>query len=353
MKRVFCLILCILCLYGLCACARGEEGVPEGKLRARSAELDLYVFYPNTWTVEQNDSCLKLVSAEEKALLTEGAALSANRPPLANVTIMRLHADPVPDSIAAYAAQGYRQAFGEAYRFEGDPEIGVTGGVESYTFTYRKLSGEEVEYCFRQCVLLHGGSLWALTYTATPSLFESFLEDAKALMQSLTFEASESDDVPSRAQNSDTETPPEGYRIATNDGVHFKLCYPERGWEVVQDTGIITLRAHDRATVSVSTFWSGADINSLEQYADERYYPDFDALYGAHTELSRSADSPDGVARLTLSYTAVIEGENFTFLQAMYARAGYIYTVLYTAKSAAFETHLSEVEDMLTRFKFK
>ena len=69
--------------------------------------------------------------------------------------------------------------------------------------------------------------------------------------------------------------------------------------------------------------------------------------------IKRTALKIDECEALCIQYSADFAGENYSFRAWFISRGGYIYTMLYTAKTAAFESHLQEAEAMAENLLFR
>lgn len=368
MKRLLALLLALaFCLLSLCACAGGgEEDVPSGMLRARSAELDLWLFYPEAWLVAENNQVLKLISAEQNSLenqtsaVTDGGAVLPSN--VANVTVCRM-AEGVSD-LEEYATGEFRLGFSEKFVFQETADLRKHGKDDGYTIRYHLAGSEQgkILYQFTTTLILHDGQVYAMTFTAVPELYELMETTVSDMRRSITFEkVSEEANTPLTAPPSETVpesadkiVQKEGLSALTNAGVNFILYYPSERWSVTMDSGFLAIRTESGASVSVvrgDAF--SAQVQSPKDYVDQYYYPSFDALYGSHEELSRKETQREDAHLTEVTYQAEIEGESYTFVQALYFRGGYLYTLLYTAKTAEFDTYLGDVNTMIAEFTLK
>ncbi len=370
MKRVFALLLALCAVFCLFSCSeQKEDGVPEGMAVCRNAFLDLRVFYPENWSVSENGESVKLTSAEQNSLesqmsaedVTDGAAILPSN--VGNVSVYRIRED--VEDLKSYAEGEWRASFSASFVFDPAVSEGKIGQDPSYTVNYHFASkGGEVLYRFSQTLVLHKGSVYALAFSATPELYDLLRPSFSDICKSIVFEEIAEEDNTALSSPVDATVPEdaakiserEGMKALTNKGVPYILYYPEgEVWQVAADTGYLALRAESGASVSVVRGDAyAAQIQTPEDYLDRQYYPSFDALYGTHTELSRKELArEDSVFGIEVTFTAVIEGEEFTFVQALYMKQGYLYTLLYTAKSAEYETYLPAVELMISNFTFK
>lgn len=371
MKRIFSLLFaCLFCVLTFVGCANeGESDVPAGMARVKNSALSLWLFYPETWTVAENGEFLKLVSQEQNSLegqmsasdVTDGGAVLPSN--IGNVALYRIQED-VQD-LKAYAEGKWREGFSSRFVFDPAVEERLLGSDETYTVKYHFAaeSGEAL-YRFSQTLILHDGAVYALVFTATPELFDILEDSFRDISKSVTFE-----EVP-QEENSPLSTPAdptvaedaeripqkEGLVPLTNKGVEFILYYPQNDvWQVEVDSGFLALKAECGATVSVVRGDAyAARIQTPEDYLDRQYYPMFDALYAGHTETARKSETrDDGVYLLRAEFDAVIEGEDFSFVQVLYMKHGYIYTLLFTAKSADYASLLADVDAMIASFEIK
>lgn len=370
MKQILSLVLAILmCAFALVSCSEeGDDGVPDGMARVRSAHLDLQLFYPENWTVSENDTHIRLVSAEQNSLekqmaasdVTDGAAVLPSN--IGNVSVHRIR-EGVED-LKAYAEGEWRESFSDSFVFEPEVDEHKLGQDPTYTAKYHFASKEGVVlYRFSQTLVLHKGSVYAILFTATPELFDILTTSVSDIRKSLLFEdVSDEENTPlsvaadeTVAEDADKIPTKEGLLALTNKGVPFILYYPENAsFQVWKNTGFLAIRAEDGASVSVVRGDAyAAQIQNPTDYLDRQYYPSFDALYGSHVELSREVVEHEGAYVVKAVFQATVEGEEFTFLQTLYMRQGYLYNLLYTAKSADYQTHLPAVETMIREFAFK
>lgn len=371
MKRLLSLILALIfCAFPLVSCSEeGESDVPAGMARAKSAALDLWLFYPESWSITENEQTLRLVSAEQSSLegqmsaadVTDGAAVLPSN--IGNVSVCRLK-DGVED-LKAFAEGEWRENFSEKFVFDEKVDERKLGQDPTYTAFYHLAASKEdkILYRFSQTLILHKGTVFALTFTATPELYDILEEAVGEIRSSVTFtEIAEADNTPLRTtadpvvkEDAEKFVQKEGLTALTNKGVEFVLYYPSEGWTVVTDSGYLAIANEDGASVSVVKGDAyAAQIQTPTDYLEKYYYPTFDALYGTHKELSRRevTDRADAWL-LEATYSATVGGEDYTFLQALYFRNGYIYTLLYTAKTELFDAHLAEAETMVREFTLK
>ena len=99
---------------------------------------------------------------------------------------------------------------------------------------------------------------------------------------------------------------------------------------------------------------------SLEQYAREYYLKQFsdnfnnlEPEYNQDGSLKRNNLKIDDRDAVTFQYKATFAGEEYSFRAWLISDSGYVYTVLYTAKSDVYENHLSYAELIAENIRFK
>lgn len=151
---------------------------------------------------------------------------------------------------------------------------------------------------------------------------------------------------------------PEGMAVLNGDAVNYNFFYPEN-WQIDRNDGMVSVYVSDkdRSNVSVTTFTAPADIQGVDGYltmGDTTYYdhvkatfPDFEMLSdGEETTLS-------GAPARQFVFTATIAGDTYKFRQVITYYYGYIHILTYTSTLEGFDSHLDEVNKIISEFKFK
>ena len=160
--------------------------------------------------------------------------------------------------------------------------------------------------------------------------------------------------------------PKEGFDVITNEGVPYYLYYHAGEFTPVVSSGFIALEAADHASISVSTFDRGqSDFTTLDAYLDERYFPEFDALYGKHAERSRRTEELEDRSLCEVEFQSLIGSDNYRFRLTLLYHAtiiegpvnivtgDLIYLILYTARAEDFDAHLNEADAIVRELSFK
>ena len=155
---------------------------------------------------------------------------------------------------------------------------------------------------------------------------------------------------------------PEGFLLAENEGADYYFYYPETWLLDRADAGMTSafVSENDFSNVSVTAFTASMQYPSLEQYAEEYYLKQFTDNFQNLTvdrnqdgSLKKSVLKIDECDAISFRYHAVFSGEEYSFRAWLISYNGYVYTVLYTAKTAVFDTNLPMAEKIAEFIRFR
>ncbi len=155
---------------------------------------------------------------------------------------------------------------------------------------------------------------------------------------------------------------PEGFLLAENEGADYYFYYPETWLLDRSDAGMTSafVSETDFSNVSVTAFTASIQYPTLASYAEEYYLKQFtDNFQNLEVErnqdgsLKRTVLTVDGREAISFTYKATFSGEEYSFRAWLISDSGYVYTVLYTAKTSAYETHLPYAEQIAQNIRFK
>lgn len=159
----------------------------------------------------------------------------------------------------------------------------------------------------------------------------------------------------------ETETP-KGFLLANNPGADYNFYYPET-WLLDRHDGGMTsafVSENDFSSVSVTTFTASMEYPDLLSYAENYYLKQFgDNFQNLQVEknqdgsLKKDVLKIDSCDALSFRYSSDFAGENYSFRTWLISRNGYIYTVLYTAKTDLFDAHLEEAAAIAENIRFR
>lgn len=151
---------------------------------------------------------------------------------------------------------------------------------------------------------------------------------------------------------------PEGMVALENDVTDFTLYYPEE-WSVDRNDGMVSVYVSDkdRSNVSVTTFAASAEVTSVDAYLNMGDTTYFDHMKETFPDLEMLADGEettlDGVPARQYVFTATVAGDAYKFKQVITYYYGYIYMLTYTSTTDGFDSHVDEVNSIISEFSFK
>ena len=178
----------------------------------------------------------------------------------------------------------------------------------------------------------------------------------------------------------DNTDAPEGMKLVDTETKNYSLYVPEH-WSIDMSTGVVSAYASkaDQSNISFTGFAvdtaslaketvvsdTGSEIEAkgMIDVFWESYSEDFAATFGDTMKYidqdGKETDSPapaktslGGLAANKYTYTARVTGETYKFMQVVCIEAGYVYILTYTAVTEAFDSHLEDVESVISNFKF-
>ncbi len=161
--------------------------------------------------------------------------------------------------------------------------------------------------------------------------------------------------------NEDVEIP-EGFLLAENENTDYYFFYPANWLLDRNDAGMTSafVSETDFSNVSITAFTASASYKSLPDYVENYYFAQFKDNF-SNLEIERNQDKSlkrstlkiDGADAIAVNYKATFSGEEYSFRAWFISFNGYIYNVLYTAKTPAFESHLEEATVIAEQLKFR
>lgn len=174
----------------------------------------------------------------------------------------------------------------------------------------------------------------------------------------------------SLASCSKNEQPPKGMKKMSSEFIGYKLYIPEE-WTENISTGFISAYAKDLSNISIQTmslsgvFESGTgyvfyadnvSYSSIDDYFRNNYLTKINGTFSSfnlkeeYTTNQKFGES-DKCAKYV--YTLNVDGIEYTFLQIFTIYGSNLYIFTYTATSDNFESHISDINNIINNFSFK
>ena len=203
------------------------------------------------------------------------------------------------------------------------------------------------------------GQVLVLTYHAREDVYETYLSGMEAAVTNFRWLGKPyQPEDPVHTVDPDADAPA-GMQLASNDDVAYRFYVPEN-W--ILDTKLPTSAAYcsesDRSNVSVTVYMPEVDQMTAEEYwalclADLNGESPEDAVIRNMELLSDTQGELGGRPAHTYVYRGEVAGKTYRFSQTIAAYRGMVYTLTYTAAEDVFDSHLDELEAMISAFVFR
>lgn len=172
MKKILsCAVALVLLCASLSSCGK-NDGVPDGMILASGDAADYYMYIPEDWTVDLQTGA------------TTAHVSSSDRSNVGACSWLLEYTDDTVDTWHERQLEDLTAGFSD-YNEESVTETEIDGVyAKEYVFTAR-LANEERKY--RQTAAVKGGSVYVITYSTTPELFEEHSGEAYKIVEEFCF----------------------------------------------------------------------------------------------------------------------------------------------------------------------
>lgn len=146
---------------------------------------------------------------------------------------------------------------------------------------------------------------------------------------------------------------PHGMKIASRDIDAYYFFVPER-W-TVQDSDGITMAlysSNDPSSVSVAA-WELSHTDDTVDTWWEANIKDLSLVFNSFELVSEENATVDGMYAKSYVYTASIGESKYKFMQTACVKNTVVYLMTYTSLEEAFDSHLEDINSMISAWKFK
>ncbi len=167
------LLLTAVLLFSLAGCSE-DKYVPIGMKAISSDIIDYKIYIPTEWTADLSAGVVSAYYSD-----TDHSSI--------NVTAFQLDS---AETTASEFWKSYEEALKQTiseleYVVEAETMLWDGKGAEKYVYT-GKLAGSE--YKFMQVLMVTSGTVYIFTYTSTPELYDSHIEDVNKIIENMSFE---------------------------------------------------------------------------------------------------------------------------------------------------------------------
>ena len=174
MKKLLCAAVAALTMLSLASCSRTSDDstVPEGMVRASGDAATYTLYVPDDWQIDLQTGVTT-------------AHVSTGDPSNISAAAWDLeHTDDTVDTWWDVNRSELESAFTDYTEISGrDTRLGGETAKE-YVYTARLA---DVEYKYMQTAAVHGGSVYVITYTALPDVFDSHTDDVERIIAEFRF----------------------------------------------------------------------------------------------------------------------------------------------------------------------
>ena len=155
------------------SCTARIDGAPDGMKLISTEDVEYNLYVPQEWVEDVSTGVVTAYVSESDRSNINMAAFDLDDP---NMTAAAFWEKYEGDLLATFPDA----VFGETANTVVDGSV----AAEQHTFT-ATVTGYEYE--FMETVFVRGGTAYILTYTSTPDVFESHLDDVQSIVNSLKF----------------------------------------------------------------------------------------------------------------------------------------------------------------------
>ena len=322
----------IICVMLLSSCSGGEKA-PDG-MQLASVEGEPF----------------KLYVPEEMSLNTESGVSSAFSYVPDKLIISARYYTPDNDSPSLedymnYCAEGYAASL-ELFKLE-SINADVLSGADALKMIYTA-SIDGVDYTCTQITALHKGDMVSLNFYIPTATVESYASVRDSVIAEFVL-----CDKPEPVNDEvvDKKTP-EGMKIASSDNLEYRLYVP-KSWICNSESGRSEAYypESERSNVTVTSYSPNEGIGTADYIAMcEGEYAKSVKGYELIEKTELKVASRDAIS---ITFKANYENTDITVKQVCFIYGGMVYSITYTAKTDVFESHLEDVDKMITAFTFR
>jgi len=351
-----CACLCLMLCAASCAGGQTEE-IPAGTKLASAAGADFRLYVPTTWNL--NTDCG--ISGAYYSLRVQ-STVSVSDDPLTDEMKAEMNTAGVTEDSGERIEWFWNN---RCYQPVVQTAVGKTAplvGEDCKAVVLDTVNARQYHYTatvqgtlthFWQVVGDRGSSFCVLTVTVADELYQNLLPDAEAMLAQFRFAEPYSPAEYAKTPDGKAEAP-EGMKIVSGTDVSYRFFVPE-DWVIDRDDRIYAAYVkEDGTSVSVVPYLPNTESMSVAEYfaISEKQMKN---LAGEENyQLIGSEQVTLGGRTATLyQYSLVLNGTEYRYRQIVAAYRSMIYSVTYTALPEHEQTHLPELDRIISAFAFR
>lgn len=334
-KILSCLLalsFCLLCFWG---CSKKDDGVPEGMYSVTREGEPFILYVQGDWT-DNRDSGIS-----SAYLMNDGVFVSARYYPLHTDTLDAY----IDECVGIY--EGY-SGFKAILR-DSKAMLGGKSAVK-YQFSFDRVISEganPVNTTVTQYYTLHKGDVILLSfYCITRGYDEEYVEIFDKIRQE--FVLCDKNTVNDSLSDDNT---PEGMKQASFKGAEY-LFYAPNSWITDMSDKLTEAKCADHlCNITVSAYLPSIQMTVAEYFElCEVSYKN--TLGEGYLRLDSKERKIDGRDAISYTYTVTDSAKSYKITQTVFYFNDMFYSITYTALAENFDAHSSDVEKMLSEFRF-
>ena len=326
------LTLCLVCLLTT-ACSNKNDEVPEG-MKSVTLQGEPFILYvPESWSDNTSSGISSAYYSSTQKILVSARYFT----PADNATTIDTYLNECEMRYAS-TLQSYAKT---------ERSAALLGKENAQKLSYTMIKDGIVYICF-QIVASYRGDIISLYGYCPKELYEARIPDYDQIISEFVF-CEKSD--PNGEEITDKKTP-DGMKIASADQLEYRLYVP-KNW--ICDPAGGRSEAYypesQKSNISVSSY-SPEESMSVQEYF-EQCEKDYKISLPEYKRLSEQERTVAERKAFSYTYRCVVEGVEFRIMQTVFTYNEIIYSITYTALDDTFDTHMEDVEAMLTAFRFR
>lgn len=326
------LLLCLVCLLTT-ACSKKDKSIPEGMKSVTISGEPFILYVPESWSDNTSSGISSAYYSSTQKILVSARYFT---PADETLTI-----DDYLDECEARYAESL-QSYAKT-----DRSAALLGGENAQKLSYTMIKDGVVYECF-QIATSYRGDIISLYGYCPEELFEERSADYDQIASEFVF--CEKTD-PNGEEIVDKKTP-DGMKIASADQLEYRLYVPKT-WicDPASGRSEATYPESQKSNISVSSFSPEKSI-SVQDYF-EKCEKDYKISLPEYERLSEKERTVADRKAYSYTYRCVVEGMEFRIMQTVFTYNEILYSITYTALADTFDSHLEDVEAMLSAFRFR
>lgn len=343
-RKILALLLCVVMFLPIFSACDSNGDIPDGMYSVTLSGEPFILYVPEEWTDNRDSGISSAYYSIDKSIIAS-ARYSACSSEIIEAGL--------ESYVKAIAEQNAKELSGYAADAENAIKTATLDSKDAvkYEYTYNHGADEAANTTVTQYYVFHGEDVVMLTlYIGTKHKSEEYAEAFEKIRSCFK--------LCDKSVKNDAETDentPEGMKIASDDDVQY-ICYVPSSW-VTDLSDKMTYAYVDKSgkpNVTVTSFSPDRDMTA-EKYFVEICEPEYKKNILGYERLGEEPVSKSIAERDALSYEykAVYGESEYRIMQTVFIYNDLAYSITYTARVEDYDEHLTDVEKIMSAFKFR